>query len=489
MNDAPAFLQAWNPCYQRGHRAFSDAALAQARRSWFDTLAALAGGLSEPCVGAALQASAASGAPGLAAGDSALVLGTATHALDYDDVCMLATCHPSAPPVAALLALPPALLRGLTWGDLLAAYLVGTETTLRLGQWLGFRHYALGFHATATLGAIGAAAACAHALRLPLAPAHAALSIAASSAGGLRANFGTDVKPLHVGLAASAGLRAALLARAGATASNDVWRDAGFFHAFNGGQALVPLAWRSDQTLAIETPGFEHKRFPSCYMTHRMIAGILAIRARHPTAAQALRIEVEVPKNGLAALKHPSPSTGLEAKFSGQYCAAAAWIDHQVRLASFTDDAVQRAALREQMAQVVLRERAEAGEQLDTAPVTVTVHGPDWSDSQRVDWAPGSQADPMTREQLLAKWDDCAAHGGVPSSETQALGLLDAPLESAPASWLAPLCDRLLAVAARTAGLPPIFQPSQANVALPLCLTPMGGGRLRPASGRSEETA
>jgi 2-methylcitrate dehydratase PrpD len=139
---------------------------------------------------------------------------------------MLATCHPSAPPIAALLALLPVLRQqraDLRWGDILRAYIVGTETTLRLGQWLGFPHYALGFHATSTLGTVGAAAACAHALRLPLAQAHAALSIAASSACGLRANFGTDVKPLHVGFAAAAAVRAVLLASAGAAASDDVW--------------------------------------------------------------------------------------------------------------------------------------------------------------------------------------------------------------------------------------------------------------------------
>ncbi len=109
--------------------------------------------------------------------------------------------------IAALLALLPMLSAqktGPTWHDILAAYLVGTETTLRLGDWLGFPHYALGFHASSTLGTVGAAAACAHVLGLSRAQAHTALSIAASSACGLRANFGTDVKPMHVGFAASA---------------------------------------------------------------------------------------------------------------------------------------------------------------------------------------------------------------------------------------------------------------------------------------------
>lgn len=207
MAQDSGFLAVWEISRQRAGGDIPDAVMEQVRRNWFDTLAATAGGASANCTRAALQASLAGGdTTELRPADVALVLGAASHALDYDDVCMLAICHPSAPPVAALLALLPVLEQqrpGLQLKDIFAAYLLGTETTLRLGQWLGFRHYALGFHATDTLGVVGAAASCAHALGLPLEQAHAALAIAASSAGGLRANFGTDTKPLHVGFAAA----------------------------------------------------------------------------------------------------------------------------------------------------------------------------------------------------------------------------------------------------------------------------------------------
>lgn len=446
----PTFLVAWADCYQRNSADIPDTVMQHARRSWLDTLAASAGGVSERCTQAALRACTVSGSEALHPWDVALVLGTASHALDYDDVCMLATCHPSAPPISALLAFLPVLRKeraDLHWGDILSAYLVGTETTLRLGQWLGFRHYALGFHATGTLGVIGAAAACAHALKLPLGQARTALSIAASSASGLRANFGTDVKPLHVGFAAAAAVRAVLLAQAGANASDDVWDSAGFPHAYNGGEPPSPLSWKVSMPWAIESPGFEHKRYPSCYLTHRLIAGITAIRAHQPAAARGLpvQIEVEFPRNGLAPLKYPIPSTGLEAKFSGPYCAAAAWVDGNVGLASFSDSAVQRETVRSQMDRVVLRERTEDGERLESAPVHVTMRGPDWSSSMRVDWAPGSITDPMSRDQLLAKWRDCVANGGMAQSEAAVVHLLDAPLQTRADALLAPLWEALLA--------------------------------------------
>ncbi len=130
--------------------------------------------------------------------------------------------------------------------------------------------------------------------------------------GCLRANFGTDGKPLHVGFAAAAAVRAALLAQAGAQASDDVWGEKGFYLAFDGGLAAPALLWSPDTPWAIEAPGFEHKRFPSCYMTHRLIAGVLQIRERLPAAArgQPVNIDIEFPKDGLAPLKYPIPANG-----------------------------------------------------------------------------------------------------------------------------------------------------------------------------------
>ena len=450
MAQDSGFLAAVDVAWQRAASESRAGVLDEARRNWFDTLAATAGGVAENCTQAALHASLADGGTAtLRPSEAALVLGTGAHALDYDDVCMLATCHPSAPPVAALLALLPVLEQQrpqLRLGDLLAAYLLGTEATLRLGQWLDFRHYALGFHATGTLGVVGAAAACAHALGLPRERAHAALAIAASSAGGLRANFGTDTKPLHVGFAAAAAIRAVLLAQAGADGSDDVWGPTGFFHAFNGGAPFEPLRWEPELDWALASPGFELKRFPSCYMTHRLAAGLLEMRARRtaPERAGLARIEIEVPKNGLSALKHPQPTNGLQAKFSGHYCAATAWIDGELGLASFADAAVLRSDVLAQMQRTTLSERTTGGERLESAPVRVTLHGDGWTDAISVDWAPGSKADAMTRDQQRAKWLDCATHGGMDTADGQVLGLLDAPLQTPASDLLRPLRQALL---------------------------------------------
>ena len=256
---------------------------------------------------------------------------------------------------------------------------------------------------------------------------------------------------MHVGFAASAALRAVLLAQAGADASDDVWGPAGFYRAFNGGQDMPPLPWQAQGPTALELPGFELKRFPSCYMTHRLVAGVLAIRARQTAhVGERVRIEIEVPRNGTSALKHPRPSTGLQGKFSGPYCAMAAWVDGGVGLAQFSNAAVLRSDLQARLADVQLRERDDASEKLESAPVNVEVQGEGWSDGIVVDWAPGSLADPMDREELFGKWRDCAAHGGVAGDVALLAALLEAPLNASAASLLAPLRRLLLgAIAAR----------------------------------------
>ena len=434
---AQKFAGIWEQIYLRDASRFDAPALEHARRALVDTLACIIGGASQQCTrAAALAASSHS------AGDVALVLGTASHALDFDDVCMLATCHPSAPVIAALLSQLPHCPEDTTLAQLLRAHLVGTEVMLRLGAWLGFGHYELGFHATGTLGTVGATAAVAHLLALPIDAARTAIAIAASSASGLRANFGTDTKPLHVGFAASAAVRAVALTRAGATA-NSTAAIAGFARAYSGDAMLALPHFDVDTPWAVNAPGLEIKRYPSCYLTHRMIAGVLKLRASQPDAIilPSPKIDIEFPPGGTIPLQYPQPATGLQGKFSAPYCAAAAWVDGHVSLGSFTDDAVHRGDVLHAMQQVHVHERQGAPEALDTAPVRVSIEG---IGSILVDWAPGSLQDPPSNAELLAKWQDCERIGGLSLPPELAEQLMQTDAATPAHELLMPLTDAVL---------------------------------------------
>ena len=360
---------------------------------------------------------------------------------------MLGVCHPSAPILAALLAAMPVATKvqppsGRTFQ---LAFCVGTEVMGRVGQALGFRPYELGFHTTAILGTIGAAAAASRLLGLDRVRTAHALAIAASMAAGLRKNFGSMVKPLHVGLAASNGLRAARLAAAGVEGSAEPFESDAFLKAFSGG---VTDSWPNGiafgQPYALETPGFDQKLFPCCYMLHKMIAATLALRTESGcTLAQVQGALVLMPKGGSCPLIHPRPRTGLHGKFSAPYAIVASLLDGRIDLKSFTDSAVMRPEVQARLTDVTVVENDTApvhGADMD-GPVTVALTMRDGSVLTRiVEHAPGSAADPLPLDQLQVKWIDCLQHGRPSLPAAQAADLFDegCRLETMPgiSTWL-----------------------------------------------------
>jgi len=414
-----------------------EAVIAQAIPLVLDTLAVTIAGGIEPGPAAlqkALEPDARGGAvpsfwseASYRADDAAMLFGMASHVLDYDDVSMLTVCHPSAPVLSALLAAAP---RGEASGHgLLAAFAIGTEVLIRLGQAMGFRHYALGFHATATLGAVGAAAACARLMKLDEGRTRHALAIAASMSSGLRKNFGSMVKSLHVGIAAANGLRAVQLAAAGVEGAAEPVEHEGFLHAFSGGETdLWPAGLTLGAPFAIAEPGFEQKRYPCCYMLHKMIEATLALRREHGlTLGDVAAMRVEMPPGGTKPLIHPIPKSGLNALFSAPYAVAASLADGRIDLKSFTDAAVLRLDIQARLADVTVVEVAgtsQKGSDLGSAPVTVTFRLHDGRTlSQTISASPGSQQDPLTGPQLAAKWLDCLqrAQPSLGPDEVQAL--------------------------------------------------------------------
>ncbi len=220
-----------------------EAAFAEASVAIRDTIGVTVAGAREPSFVKLRSAIGRSIAPGpaLLAGTSekidtlsaGLLNGTASHALDFDDCSNTMGGHPSAPIVPAIIALAEeADVDGETF---IRAYLAGFEFETRLGRAVNFVHYDKGWHPTATLGTFGAAAASAAMLGLDVRSTAGALAIAASMAAGIKANFGTDVKPFHVGQAVRNGMLAAYMAREGVDASPvALEHPQGFFEVFNG---------------------------------------------------------------------------------------------------------------------------------------------------------------------------------------------------------------------------------------------------------------
>jgi 2-methylcitrate dehydratase PrpD len=246
---------------------------------------------------------------------AALVNGASSHALDFDDVNMAMTGHPSVVLFSALLAL--AEERGSSGRDVMAALVAAYELQCRLGLLLAPGHYnALGFHATATLGSFGAAAACAHLLGLDAERFATALGIAGTQAAGLKSMFGTMCKPLHAGKAAYHGLLAARLAQRGFTSRTDVLECAQGF-ARTHSPDFHPADALADPPGGFHIRNNLFKYHAACYMTHAPIEAARKLREQHdltPERIAAIRLRLDESCDRICNI--PAPRTGLEAKFS-----------------------------------------------------------------------------------------------------------------------------------------------------------------------------
>ena len=267
---------------------------------------------------------------------AALVNGAAGHALDFDDTHMAMGGHPSAPIIPAILAL--AETTGATGRDVLEAIVVGVEAECRLGALIGAQHYVIGFHSTGTIGTFGAAAACAHMLKLDEDGWLRALGLAGTQAAGLKSGFGTMAKPLHAGRAASNGLFSAIAARGGYTSNPAILEtEAGFFATHAGAKPNQELLDSLAGKFLIRDNLFKYHA--SCYLTHAPINAAQLIRSEHridPNLIDA--IEVRVHPSLFSICNIEEPKTGLEGKFSLRATTAMALLGEDTSdLATFSD--------------------------------------------------------------------------------------------------------------------------------------------------------
>jgi 2-methylcitrate dehydratase PrpD len=251
---------------------------------------------------------------------AALLNGTASHMLDYDDVNFAVLGHASAPVLASVLSI--AEYRKASGAAVMDAFLTGYETSCRVGLLLAPGHYTRGFHATATIGSFGAAAACARLLGLDLPTAAHALGIAATRSAGLKSMFGTPCKPIHVGMAAATGVFSTNMASRGFKSRPDALEAPQGFAATHSPD-YHPAAALNDP--ANELHLFENlfKLHCACYETQATIECGIELRGKNPALAgniRSVRLRVNEHCNEICNIQEPI--TGMEAKFSLRAMAA-----------------------------------------------------------------------------------------------------------------------------------------------------------------------
>jgi 2-methylcitrate dehydratase PrpD len=267
---------------------------------------------------------------------AAMINGAVSHALDYDDTHFAHIGHTSVGVIPAALVVAERV--GASFDDFLTACLIGSEGAVRVGVQLGRDQYQVGYHQTATAGAFGACLAALRLLGADQAQAIAGIGLVSSKAAGLKAQFGTMAKPLNAGLAAEAGVEAALWAMAGMTSTEQGLQAFGVTHHGDADAAAFDGLGGTWRMLEVS-----HKFHACCHVLHAMLEALSEVSV---DPADVVSVEITTHPRWMTVCNKPAPHTGLEAKFSYAQTAAMALVGGDTSaIAAFSDMVAQRSDL------------------------------------------------------------------------------------------------------------------------------------------------
>jgi 2-methylcitrate dehydratase PrpD len=361
---------------------------------------------------------------------AARVLGSAGHAHDWDDsqvstdpahVYGLLT-HPTIPPLSSALVLAQKL-GGIDGKSFMLAFLTGFEVECKISEWMLPQHYLRGFHSSGSVGTFGAFAAAAKLLGLTGTQLRSGFGIAASCAAGIRCNFGTMTKPLHVGRAAENGVTAALLAERGFTADphalDGPW---GFYAVHGGGVSAEKVTQGFGKTWTIIEPGVSIKPYPCGVLTHPTIDLMLKLVTENNLRPEDIEaVKVFAGSNILNPIRYPIATNHLQAKFSLPAALAMIALARKAGKKEFSDDFVGAAPMQTMQRRIGTEldpEIEKMGFDKMRSRIEIKlkdgreVHG--WADERYR----GGPENPLTDSELEAKVRSCCE--GVLTEEAQA---------------------------------------------------------------------
>ena len=351
------------------------------------------------------------GAQSLSAQAAALANGTAAHALDYDDILWTQYGHPSSTVWSAALAVGE--VTGASGRDVILAYAIGVQINGKLGRLVNPLHYAHGWHATASIGVIGATASAAKLMRLTPQQTAMALGIAASEACGVRRNFGTMTKPFHAGNAARSGVLAAELAREGFTSDLTAFEgEFGWAKTMNARSVPSAEGLRTQLTASweLDEPGIVFKRYPACGATHCALDAMIAIKKENQLDFSEIeKVICDASPFAKTVLLYPRPKTALEAKFSMEFSLAVAAVEGQAGLCQYDDKWVKDPRVLALLERIVFQSRADLEPDIsaDAVPAEITVHARGKVFSRKVLVPSGDPRNPMTIDERREKFMGC----------------------------------------------------------------------------------
>ena len=353
---------------------------------------------------------------------AAFINGVSIHADDFDDSQLAAAkdrvygllIHPTVPVLPAVVALSER--GGVSGNEFMLAYHLGVEVECKISEAIAPRHYQDGFHTTGTCGPFGSAVACAKLLHFDHSKILNTLGLAAAQSGGLRENFGTMTKPFQAGHAAESGLVAAELVDLGWTAAKQILEaDRGFFHAAGGSYDPTFIVNKLGKPWTLASPGVSLKPYPSGSLTHPAMTELMSlIEANDIRPEQVEKVDIGANHDMTTTLLHHHPKTGLEAKFSMEFCLAILLLQRKAGLGDFSETIVRRPDVQAMIEKInfYVDPAAEAAG-FDKMTSILKIHLKNGKIfSGEAAFGKGSPANPMSFEEAAVKFRGCAEYAG-----------------------------------------------------------------------------
>ncbi len=363
---------------------------------------------------------------------AAFANGSMAHSLDYEDTFDAALVHPNAAVVPAALAVAEAM-GGVSGRDLIAAIAVGCDLTCRIGLSVDNVEKP-GFSGRFISGSLGSVAAVGKLLKLTeeqLIHAFALSTFQVSFSSEAMSYAPSHMRGVRDAFSAKAGIIAVQLARRGVKA---------FDLPFEGEHGWYGLYTNSPKNaeklvagLGSSFKGSEvsFKPWPSCRGTHAFIEAALWLTKTHGIQADAIENISTVVSPFFKRLSEPParkrrPTTAIDAKFSIPFTVATAFQSGNVKLDSFTEQALNDSrvlSLAERIDHVV-EERWSTEEATRGILNLKTRDGRTLSKS--IDNPLGHPENPMTVAAMKQKFVECATYARVPLADKRVGQISDA---------------------------------------------------------------
>ena len=345
---------------------------------------------------------------------AAFVNAICSHVIELDDGHKLGAIHPAAPVFSGLLAM--AQHEKISYADFIRGAIVGYEAVIRISSSIQPSHRNRGFHTTGTCGAIGVAMGIAAALHYDFNQTKTALTAAASCAGGVNEMMQGDsqLKPFNAGKAAYDGILAGYIGKTGFESPDDVvGGKRGFFAVMTDEFSDSFLRDFDGNSLLGMTNYF--KAYAACRHCHAAIEATLKICKEHDIDFSKIdRINVGMYESGISGHEHQYVDSTNSAKMSIPYCVSVSIIDKNAGMEEFDEAHISRKDIKSLAQKVFVYEDPSLTALIPQKRASVVEVKTAFSSFiQRVDSSKGDTDNPMTRDDLVVKFDNLAQYGGL----------------------------------------------------------------------------